>query len=95
MDKEKNSLTISRLISGDETLKKPALTALIVGATLTAINHGDIILFGLTPDARKLTLNYCAPYRITTREPSLGNLFSSTESTYFANIFYLDKSQWT
>ena len=48
------------------TPRKAALTALVVGTILTAINHGDTIIAGEFPPALKVILTYCTPYCVTT-----------------------------
>ncbi|MBM1634723.1 nitrate/nitrite transporter NrtS [Sulfitobacter mediterraneus] len=54
------------LLFGDGTPHKAAVTALIVGTLLTAINHGDLILAGQFPPFLKVLLTYCVPYCVTT-----------------------------
>ena len=73
-ERENPSLTISQLAFGDGTPKKAALTALLVGTILTAINHGDMILDGITPDIWKVVLTYCVPYCVTTWGAATGKL---------------------
>lgn len=53
-------------ISGDGTPRKAFATAIVVGALLTAINHGDIILAGGFPPPLKFVLNFCVPYCVAT-----------------------------
>ena len=50
----------------DGTPRKAAITALIVGTILVAINQGDMILAGIVPPVWKLALTYCVPYCVTT-----------------------------
>ncbi|HUS52871.1 MAG TPA: nitrate/nitrite transporter NrtS [Thermohalobaculum sp.] len=57
---------ITQLMFGDGTPKKALLTALVVGAILTAINHGDTILMGEWPPVLKVFLTFCTPYCVTT-----------------------------
>ena len=73
-EKENASPSLSQMILGDGTPKKAALTALLVGTILTAINHGDLILYGLTPDPWKVILTYCVPYCVTTWGAATGKL---------------------
>ncbi len=58
--------SLLQMILGDGTPKKAMFTALVVGTFLTAINHGDVILSGLTPSPWKVILTYCVPYCVTT-----------------------------
>jgi len=60
------SPSILQMLFGDGTPKKAILTSLLVGTILTTINHGDIIMDGLMPDAWKVVLTYCVPYCVTT-----------------------------
>ena len=62
------------MVFGDGTPKKAFRTALIVGTILTTINHGDIIMDGLMPDAWKVLLTYCVPYCVTTWGAATGKL---------------------
>ena len=66
--------SIFQMVFGDGTPKKAFLTALVVGSILTGINHGDIILAGLMPDAWKVILTYCVPYCVTTWGAATGKL---------------------
>ena len=61
-----SSPPLSQMILGDGTPKKAVLTALVVGTLLTVINHGDVLLAGLTPPFWKVGLTYCVPYCVTT-----------------------------
>ncbi len=55
------------LALGDGTPKKAFVTALVVGAVLTAINHGDrILLDGIWPPPVKLLLTFVVPYCVAT-----------------------------
>ena len=58
--------SIWQMVSEDGTPRRALLTALIVGTTLIAINHGDLILIGQWPPAVKVFLTYCTPYIVTT-----------------------------
>ena len=58
--------SLSQMILGDGTPMRVALTALVVGTLLTAINQGDMILSGLAPPIWKVILTYCVPYCVTT-----------------------------
>ena len=57
---------LSSLVFGDGTPRKAAVTALVVGSLLTAINHGDSIIAGQYPPLVKVLLTYCVPYCVTT-----------------------------
>ena len=74
IDEPERSITARRLIFGDGTPKKALLTALFVGTILTAINHGDLILLGSTPEPWKVILTYCVPYFVTTWGAATGKL---------------------
>ena len=65
-----SSPSILQMVFGDGTPKKAILTALVVGTILTTINHGDIIMDGLMPDAWKVFLMYC----VTTWGAATGKL---------------------
>lgn len=54
------------LAFGDGTPKRAAITALVVGTILTAINHGDAIFAGAAPPWFKVALTYCVPYCVAT-----------------------------
>ena len=54
------------MATADGALKRSALTALVVGSILTAINQGDVILAGDTPQLVKIGLNYVVPYCVAT-----------------------------
>ena len=58
--------SLLQMAFGDGTPKKAFLTALFVGAILTAINHGDVILLGDWPPIFKVILTFCVPYCVTT-----------------------------
>jgi hypothetical protein len=60
------------LALGDGTPCKAALTALVVGTVLTAINHGDTIIAGDFPPALKLILTYLTPYCVTSLGAVIG-----------------------
>ena len=68
------SPSILQMLFGDGTPKKAILTSLVVGTILTTINHGDIIMDGLMPDAWKVVLTYCVPYCVTTWGAATGKL---------------------
>ncbi len=68
------SPSILQMLFGDGTPKKAFLTSLVVGTILTTINHGDIIIDGLMPDAWKVVLTYCVPYCVTTWGAATGKL---------------------
>lgn len=51
---------------GDGTPKKAAITALVVGTVLIAINHGDVVLSGTPLPLWKVVLTYCVPYCVAT-----------------------------
>ncbi len=72
VSQEKPRLT--RLVFGDGTPRKAALTALVVGSVLTVINHGDAILSGHFPPVLKVLLTYCVPYCVTTWGAVTGKL---------------------
>jgi hypothetical protein len=57
---------LSGLILGDGTPKKAFFAALAVGAILTIINHGDLLLAGGAFPAVKVLLTFCVPYCVTT-----------------------------
>jgi hypothetical protein len=57
---------LSPLAFGDGTPRKAALTSLVVGTLLTAINHGDTIVAGQYPPLIKVLLTYCVPFCVTT-----------------------------
>ena len=46
----------TQLAFDDSTPQKAVFTALVVGTILTAINHGDVILFGDLPHFIKVLL---------------------------------------
>ena len=54
------------LALGKGTLKRSLLTALVVGSILTAINQGDVLLAGQTPNWIKIGLNFFVPYCVAT-----------------------------
>lgn len=56
----------AELAFGDGTPRRAALTALVVGTILTAINHGDAIAAGDAPPLFKVALTYCVPYCVAT-----------------------------
>lgn len=62
------------LLFGGGTPKKAALTAIVVGSVLTAINHGDVIMNGQPPPLLKVFLTYCVPYCVTTWGALTGKL---------------------
>jgi hypothetical protein len=49
-------------------LRRSALTALVVGTVLTAINQGNILLEGTFPATLfwKIPLTYCVPFCVAT-----------------------------
>ena len=61
-----SSMSLTQMIFGDGTPRKAALTALVVGSVLVAINHGDSILAGEHVEFSKVVLTYCVPYLVTT-----------------------------
>ncbi len=65
---------LAELMFGGGTPKKAAMTALIVGTTLAAINHGDVILAGEVPPMAKILMTYCVPYCVTTWGAETGKL---------------------
>ena len=65
---------VAELLFGGGTPRKAALTALVVGTILTAINHGDAILMGETPPWAKVLLTYCVPYCVTSWGAATGKL---------------------
>lgn len=65
---------VADLLFGGGTPRKAALTALVVGTILTAINHGDVILAGGSPPLFKVLLTYCVPYCVTTWGAATGKL---------------------
>lgn len=65
---------LSPLLFGDGTPHKAAVTALVVGTLLTAINHGDTILAGQSPPLLKILLTYCVPYCVTTWGAATGKI---------------------
>jgi hypothetical protein len=65
---------LSSLLFGDGTPRKAAITALVVGSLLTAINHGDAILSGQFPPLIKVLLTYCVPYCVTTWGAATGKI---------------------
>ncbi|PTX74516.1 nitrate/nitrite transporter NrtS [Sulfitobacter mediterraneus] len=69
------------LLFGDGTPHKAAVTALIVGTLLTAINHGDVLLAGRFPPLLKVLLTYCVPYCVTTWGAVTGKI-AQTERQY-------------
>ena len=74
MERTLYSPSILQMLFGDGTPKKAILTSLVVGTILTTINHGDIIIDGLMPDAWKVVLTYCVPYCVTTWGAATGKL---------------------
>ena len=74
IERTMSSPSILQMVFGDGTPKKAFRTALIVGTILTTINHGDIIMDGLMPDAWKVLLTYCVPYCVTTWGAATGKL---------------------
>ncbi len=61
-----NRPTYIELALGGGTPKKALVTALIVGTILTAINHGDVLMTGISPPIMKIALTYCVPYFVAT-----------------------------
>jgi hypothetical protein len=57
-----------RLAAHPATVERAAITALIVGSILVAINHGDAILAGTMTTARTLraALTVLVPYVVST-----------------------------
>ncbi|RJP55787.1 MAG: hypothetical protein C4557_00780 [Anaerolineaceae bacterium] len=49
-------------------VKRATLTALLVGAILTVVNHGDALLHGQVDGVRlfKIILTICVPYIVST-----------------------------
>ena len=74
MERTLYSPSILQMLFGDGTPKKAILASLVVGTILTTINHGDIIMDGLMPDAWKVLLTYCVPYCVTTWGAATGKL---------------------
>jgi hypothetical protein len=58
--------SLTQLMFGDGTPKRAFYTALVVGAILTVINHGDLIIAGQAPPLLKVLLTFCVPYCVTT-----------------------------
>ncbi len=56
-----NRSAIQRSFSGS-VLKRSLGVSAVVGTALTAINHGDAILAGETPDLVKVALTYLVPF---------------------------------
>lgn len=46
--------------------RRSLVTALVVGSILTAINQGDVILAGLTPNFHKMALNFFVLFCVAT-----------------------------
>ena len=71
--------TLFELLFGGGTPKKAAITALVVGSILIAINHGDVIVSGQSPPLTKVFLTYCVPYCVTTWGALTGKLSAIKE----------------
>ena len=54
------------LATSDGALRRSLITSLIVGTVLSAINQGDLILAGETPNLAKIGLNYLVPFCVAT-----------------------------
>ncbi len=54
------------LATGEGVPRRSLMTALVVGSILTAINQGDVILAGLTPNLLKIGLNFLVPFCVAT-----------------------------
>lgn len=52
--------------TSDGTPGHALITGAIIGTVLAAINHGDFILAGQTPDLLKVGLTYLVPYCVAT-----------------------------
>jgi len=50
----------------DGVPKRSFLVAVVVGAVLNLINHGDQMFAGETPDWTKIALTFCVPYFVAT-----------------------------
>ena len=85
--------SILQMIFSDGTPKKAVLTALVVGTILTTINHGDIMLDGLAPEAWKVVLTYCVPYCVTTWGAATGKLAQWRRVSRSHNLSVEDKEQ--
>ena len=48
------------------TFRRSLLTGVVVGTILTAINQGDVIVAGETPNFIKIALTYLVPYCVAT-----------------------------
>ncbi len=57
---------IFRLAVERETAKRAARLALVVGPILVAINQGDVIVGGESPDWLKAGLTFIVPYCVST-----------------------------
>lgn len=55
-----------KLATRDGVPRRSLLTALVVGSILTAINQGDVILAGQTPNFVKIGLNFLVPFCVAT-----------------------------
>ena len=65
-DRKDSAASAFDLATADGVLKRSALTALVVGTMLSAINQGDVILAGEAPSLVKIGLNYLVPYCVAT-----------------------------
>lgn len=54
--------SLFQLALRDGVPRRSLVTALVVGAILTAINQGDVILSGQVPNLLKTSLNFLVPY---------------------------------
>ena len=70
-----------KLAFGGGTPLKAFITACVVGAILTAINHGDKILEGEYPNFFKVFLTFCVPYCVTTWGAITGKM-----NQFFTNV---------
>lgn len=46
--------------------RRSLMVAVVVGTVLNAINQGDVIAAGGTPDWLKIALTYCVPFCVAT-----------------------------
>ncbi len=66
LDRPHHGPGLLELATADGVLKRSLVTALVVGTILSAINQGDVILAGATPNLVKIALNYLVPYCVAT-----------------------------
>lgn len=57
---------LARYCFADGIPRRSLGVALVVGTVLNAINQGDVLLSGGTPDIAKLVLTYLVPYAVAT-----------------------------